>query len=248
MRILIKQGSGGAAHLARSLLLAVLFGVAACSPAPEQAEAQFPKADRPVAQIIADRWSTEENRDRLDEAERIMDLADIRPGMTVADIGAGEGYYTMRLAERVGPKGRVLAQDIIPGVRDKLADRVNRERLDNVSVRLGAPEDPRLPPASFDRVLMIHMYHEIAAPYQFLWNLHRAVKPGGRVIIVDADRPTQLHGTPPLLLQCELAAVGYRLVSFERAAFAGGYYAAFEAKAPRPAPADITPCARTLPR
>ena len=136
----------------------------------------------------------------------------------------------------------------MPAVRDKLAERVNRERLDNVSVRLGAPEDPRLPHASFDRVLMVHMYHEIAAPYQFLWNLHPALKPGGRVIIVDADRPTEKHGTPPLLLQCELATIGYRLVRFERAAFAGGYYAAFEAKAPRPKPADITPCSRVMRR
>ncbi len=248
MRILIKLSPARHARLARNLLLAAACGVAGCSPAPKQAEAQFPVADRPVAQIISDRWSTEESRDRLDEAERIMDLADIQPGMTVADIGAGEGYYTIRLSERVGPKGRVLAQDIMPAVRDKLAERVNRERLDNVSVRLGAPQDPRLPPASFDRVLMVHMYHEIAAPYQFLWNLHPALKPGGRVIIVDADRPTEKHGTPPLLLQCELAAIGYNLVRFERAAFAGGYYAAFEVKAPRPAPADIKPCSRAISR
>ena len=221
---------------------------AGCQPAAKDTAAHFPKADRPVAAIVSDRWSNEESRDRLDEADRIMDLADIQPGMTIADIGAGEGYYTIRLSERVGAKGRVLAQDIVPAVRDKLAERVVREQLDNVSVRLGAPEDPRLPKASFDRVLMVHMYHEIAAPYQFLWNLHPALKPGGRVIIVDADRPTEKHGTPPLLLQCEMAAVGYRLVSFERAAFAGGYYAAFEAKPARPAPNNIKPCARQIDR
>lgn len=219
-----------------------------CDQRPASQATSFPAADRPVAHIVAARWSNEESRDRLDEAERIMDLADIRPGMTVADIGAGEGYYTIRLSQRVGPKGRVLAQDIIPAVRDSLAARVNRDQLDNVSVRLGAPADPRLPHNSFDRVLMVHMYHEIAAPYQFLWNLHPALKRGGRVIIVDADRPTDQHGTPPLLLQCELAAVGYRLVSFERAAFAGGYFAAFEAKAARPAPTEIKPCARQLGR
>lgn len=152
---MIKRSPACHAPLARSIMLAMACGVAGCLPAPKQAEAQFPTADRPVANIISDRWSTEESRDRLDEAERIMDLADIQPGMTVADIGAGEGYYTIRLSERVGPKGRVLAQDIMPAVRDKLAERVNRERLDNVSVRLGAPEDPRLPHASFDRVLMV---------------------------------------------------------------------------------------------
>lgn len=203
---------------------------------------KFPPADRPVADIISDRWSNEEARDRVNEADKIMDMAGIAPGMTVADIGAGEGYYTIRLSSRVGAKGRVLAQDILPVVRDKLAERANRERLDNVSVRLGAPGDPKLPPNSFDRVLMVHMYHEIASPYEFLWNLHPALKPDGRVVIVDADRPTGQHGTPPLLLQCEMAAAGFRLVEFREAAFAGGYYAAFEAKKPRPAPDAILPC------
>lgn len=208
----------------------------------------FPPADRPVAKIVADRWSNEEARDRQNEADQIMDMAGIRPGMTVADIGAGEGYYAIRLSERVGAKGRVLAQDILPAVRDKLAERVNRERLDNVSVRLGAPDDPRLPAKSFDRVLLVHMYHEIASPYAFLWNLHPALKPGGRVIIVDADRSTERHGTPPLLLQCEMAAVGFKLVEFQRAAFAGGYFMAFEAGASRPQPRDIRPCTQSLTR
>src|SRR3546814_7970466 len=80
-----------------------------------------------------------------------MDKAGIAPGMTVADIGAGQGYYTVRLANRVGAEGRVLAEDIVPQVRDALAERVARERLDNVSVRLGEPADPKLPPNSFDR-------------------------------------------------------------------------------------------------
>ncbi|MGE9115814.1 SAM-dependent methyltransferase, partial [Escherichia coli] len=81
----------------------------------------------------------EEARDRLNEAVAVMNRAQIAPGMTVADIGAGEGYYTVRLAQRVGKDGRVLAEDIMPAVRDALAERAARERLDNVSVRLGAP-------------------------------------------------------------------------------------------------------------
>src|SRR3546814_15346264 len=91
--------------------------------------------------------------------------------MTVADIGAGDGYYTVRLAARVGAGGRVLAQDIQPEVIERLADRIARERLDNVSLKLGAVDDPRLPENSFDRVFMVHMYHEIGEPYAFLWRL-----------------------------------------------------------------------------
>jgi len=202
----------------------------------------FPAADRPVARIVSSRWSTEEARDRKNEAGEVMDRAGINPGMTVADIGAGEGYYTIRLADRVGHEGRVLAEDIFPAVRDALAQRVARERLDNVSVRLGRPADPRLPDNSFDRILMVHMYHEIEQPYEFLWRMRPSLRQSGQVIVVDADRPTQHHGTPPALLKCEFAAVGYVLVEMEDMPSAGGYLATFRAAGPRPQPEAIRPC------
>jgi len=202
----------------------------------------FPAADRPVAHIVSARWSTEEDRDRLNEAGTVMAKAGVDKGMTVADIGAGEGYYTIRLAQRVGPDGRVLAEDIFPAVRDTLAERVAREKLDNVSVRLGEPDDPKLPAASFDRVLMIHMYHEIAQPYAFLWRLRPSLKPVGEVIVVDADRPTQNHGTPPPLLKCEFAAVGYQEVGITPMPSAGGYLARFRAVGARPDPGTIKSC------
>ena len=203
---------------------------------------RFPAADRPVAKIVSSRWSTEEARDRLNEAEEVMDRAKIAPGMTVADIGAGEGYYTIRLAARVGAKGRVLAQDIIPAVRDGLAQRVARERLQNVSVRLGEPDDPKLPENSFDRILMVHMYHEIAEPYEFLWRLRPSLKPDGLVVVVDANRSTQNHGTPPALLECEFAAVGYARVDQQKMPSAGGYLAMFRVAGARPEPGAIVPC------
>lgn len=208
---------------------------------PETARG-FPRADRPVAHIESTRWSDEESRDRVNEAEDVMNRAGIKPGMTVADIGAGEGYYTVRLARRVGPNGRVLAQDILPEVRDSLAMRVSRENLDNVSVKLGAGDDPMLPERSFDRVFMVHMYHEIAEPYAFLWRLYPALKLSGEVIVVDANRPTEQHGTPPRLLKCEFEAVGYRLAAFTPKPSAGGYVARFTVSGSRPEPADIRPC------
>lgn len=211
------------------------------SPTPTDDHA-FPAADRPVATIVSSRWSTEEARDRVQEADKVMDMAEIRKGMTVADIGAGEGYYTIRLAARVGADGRVLAQDIIPEVRDGLAQRVARERLDNVSVRLGEPEDPKLPDNSFDRIFMVHMYHEIGAPYEFLWRMRPSLRPQGTVVVVDANRETQNHGTPPELLKCEMAAVGYTLVTMHDMPSAGGYLAMFRAAGPRPEPRAIRPC------
>lgn len=232
------------AALAGSLLL-----LAGCDPfssgkdsdRPVAARA-FPRADRPVAPIVSTRWSSEEARDRVNEAEDIMDRAGIRRGMTVADIGAGEGYYTVRLANRVGPGGRVLAEDIMPEVIEALSRRITREDWRNVSVRLGAPEDPKLPVNSFDRILMVHMYHEIAEPYAFLWNLSPALKPDGELIVVDANRPTGQHGTPPRLLACELAAMGFRLEELIPKPTAGGYVARFRRIAARPNPAAIVPC------
>lgn len=211
------------------------------SDRPETAR-EFPPADRPVAPITSTKWSTEEARDRVNEADDIMDSADVRAGMTVADIGAGDGYYTVRLAPRVGTSGRVLAQDIQPEVIERLADRVARERLDNVSLKLGAVDDPRLPANSFDRIFMVHMYHEIGEPYAFLWRLRPALRAGGQVIVVDGDRPIAQHGTPFRLLVCEFEAVGYKLVSYNDKAHAGGYIARFVPDGKRPAPDAITVC------
>ena len=231
-----------------AIAIGLLLALAACDGSQplikhhDQEPGPFPAPDRPVAKIISPRWSTEEARDRLNEAQDVMDKSGIKRGMTVADIGAGEGYYTIRLAARVGKTGRVLAEDIVPEVRDALAQRVARERLDNVSVRLGEPANPKLPDASFDRIFMGHMYHEIEQPYEFLWEVRPSLKPDGLVVVVDADRPTQDHGTPPALLKCELAAVGYQEVSMQDMPSAGGYLAEFKAVGPRPQPAQITAC------
>jgi len=232
----------GAVLLAGALLLA------GCDSAPRVDDGQdkagpFPAADRPIAHIISSRWSTEEARDRLNEAAEVMNGAGIKPGMTVADIGAGEGYYTIRLGERVGAKGRVVAEDIVPTVTDALSQRVLRERnLGNIFVQLGLPANPKLPDNSFDRVLMVHMYHEVDQPYEFLWRMRPSLKRDGLVVVVDANRPTQNHGTPPALLKCEFAAVGYTLVGMHDMPSAGGYLATFRVAGLRPEPRAIRPC------
>lgn len=226
------------------LLLAALSacqGGADDSARPAAAR-DFPKPFRPVSAVTSNEFSDEDVRDNLGEAKVVMDLAKIGAGTSVADIGAGEGYYTVRLSERVGPRGRVLAQDIDPGAIQRLGQRVERERLDNVSIKLGAAEDPRLPERSFDRVFMVHMYHEVTEPYAFLWNLRPSLKRGGQVVVVDVDRPTDQHGIPPQLLFCEFGAVGFRLVEFVVKPELNGYYAAFEAQGQRPEPKVIKPC------
>lgn len=232
----------------RSIMLAALasFAVAACKPATRDSRSEtaraFPKADRPISKLGGNGFSTERDRDNRNEASTVMDLAAIRSGLSVADIGAGEGYYTVRLAERVGAKGRVLAQDIDGDALRRLGSRVEKDRLDNVSIKPGAPDDPRLPERSFDRVFMVHMYHEVTEPYAFAWRIWPSLKPGGRVVVVDVDRSTDQHGIPPALLICEMEAVGFRLDEFHRKPEIAGYYAQFAAAPTRPEPGSIRPC------
>ncbi len=223
----------------RTALLALAM-LAGCEQQEEGSP--FPAPKRPVSPIVSSSYSNEDARDSVGEANKVMQLADVRPGMFIADIGAGEGYYTVRLAPLVGRKGRVLAEDIVPETRDSLARRVQRENLDNVAVKLGQPNDPLLPDRSLDRIFMIHMYHEIEMPSEFLWHLRDDIKKDGRVVVVDADRPTDRHGTPPRLLICEFASLGYELVRFERLPESQSYFAEFEGKNPRPEPRQIKVC------
>jgi SAM-dependent methyltransferase len=218
----------------------LLTALGACRQGPE--EPRFPKADREVAPIVSDAFSTEDVRDRLGEAEQVLKLAGVAPGMWVADIGAGEGYYTVRLAPVVGRRGRVLAEDIVPEVEERLIQRVHRENLENVAVKLGEPDDPKLPANSFDRIFLVHVYHEVKSPYAFMWHLRQGLKPNGEVIVVDADRPPKRHGMPPRLLQCELAAVGLKLARYEPITGGEAYFASFRIAGPPPEPGRIKAC------
>ena len=211
---------------------------------PGAAAKQFPSPQRPVAQIVSPARTGEEHRDALDEDGEIARRLALKPGMTVGDIGAGSGYHTVRLAHLVGPTGSVVAQDVTPDYLTELAKRIERMKLTNVSLALGEPHDPRLPASSLDAAILVHMYHEIAQPYAFLYNLAPALKPDARVGIVDLERPTAEHGTPIALLRCELAAVGYHEISTTQLAGDGGYLAIFSPpeKAKRKSPGDIVAC------
>jgi predicted methyltransferase len=243
----------GQRPLSAFLLLSLALAFAACKPVEKasdrpQSSLEFPRADRAVSLAGDTQFSNEAARDEAGEATKLMDWAAIKPGMTVADIGAGEGYYTVRLAARVGEKGRVLAQDINRGALERLGQRIDRDRLDNVAIKEGGIDDPRLPQNSFDRIFMVHMYHEVTEPYAFIWRMRGTLKPGGQVIVVDRDRATNKHGIPPKLLFCEFAAVGYRLMEFAERPEVGAYFARFELRGKAPAPAEIKTCRETAAR
>lgn len=220
----------------------------ALSPVPDRPESvtEFPAADRIVPENPTgepDPFPGEDTREERGEAQTVMDLANIASGMTVADIGAGEGYYTVRLATRVGEDGRVLAQDIDREALERLGRRVERERLENISIKLGETDDPQLPVDSFDRIFLVHVYSEVTEPYAFMWRMWPALAQGGEVVIVEYDRPTYAGGIPPQLLFCEMEAVGYKLVEFVERPDIKSYFTRFARGESRLEPGEIEVCA-----
>jgi SAM-dependent methyltransferase len=243
---LIQRG-GAVVH---AVVLATLLVVSLAWPARAQDRAEapaFPSPARPVAGIISPEYSDEEARDAHQQAPRVLNRLGVRPGQHVADIGAGLGYYTVRVARQLGPGATIYATDVNAEYMSRLAARLARERITGVRLTLGLPRDPRLPANSVDVVILSHVYHEIENPYEFLYRLQPALAPGARVGIVDVDRPTQNHGTPPALLRCELAAVGYRQLDFALLTPADGYLAVFAPPATLPPVSAIRPCSQPSP-
>ena len=235
------------------VLLVVAALLVACSPAAETRPAAaaapakrdasgFPAADRPVAGIVASEWSSGPDRDAADESGQLIRGLEIKPGMAVADIGAGSGYHTLRLSPAVGAGGVVYAEDIVEAYISGLRREAERRGLKNVRIVVGDADNPKLPTAAIDRAVLVHMYHEIESPYALLWHLAGSLKPGARVGVIDLDRATSRHGTPPALLKCEFEAVGYRQLSQAPLSGGVGYLAVFEAPKTLPKPADIKPC------
>ncbi len=223
-------------------LAPALFLVAILAPVAVTAQGQadpprglpadsFPSPARAISAIVAPRWIAEDRRDAFGEADRVLEALRVRRGMVVADIGAGDGYYVAKLAARLGPDGRVLANDIEPRYLQLLRQRVSRAKWTNVEVIEGLPHDPLLPAGSVDVAIMIHMYHEIENPFGMLFHLATALKPAGLVGVVDVDGPTDRHGTPPGLLRCEFQALGYSYVRRDILAD-GAYLMTFRAPTP----------------
>jgi SAM-dependent methyltransferase len=223
-----------------AMTLAAPWAEAAASPSAPA----FPLPQRPVADIVSPTWGDRATRDAAHEVEQIAGRLGLRAGMTVADIGAGSGYDTLRLARVVGPGGRVIGEDVTPGYLRALREAAAAAHLKNITTVVGSPADPRLPPSSIDAAIMVHMYHEIAQPYALLYNLAPAFRSGGRLGIEELDRPTEAHGTPPALLVCELTAMGYRKLSLSPLRGGLGYFAVFAPPPPgaRPPPERIKPC------
>ena len=146
------------------------------------------------------------------QIHRVMDILGITPGKTVADIGAGSGWFTVRAARRVGEGGAVYAEDINPEAVHYIEDRAKKENLSNVKATLGTADDPRLPAGSVDAVLLLKTYHEIAEPVALLRNLRAALRPGAKVGIIDRNGNGEDHGVGREVVLREAGQAGYRLL------------------------------------
>jgi predicted methyltransferase len=154
----------------------------------------------------------EPGREQRLQIERVMDLLHIKPGSTVADIGAGGGWFSVRAARRVAPNGRVIAEEINPKAIASIQQRAKREHLGNIETLLGTPDDPKLAPDSLDAALMLKVYHEIAHPPLVLASLRAALKPGARFGIIDRHGNGADHGLNEPIVRAEVEAAGFRQV------------------------------------
>jgi ubiquinone/menaquinone biosynthesis C-methylase UbiE len=130
-------------------------------------------------------WLDRRERDLEEEPDLALRLLRIQRGSTAADIGAGSGYMTVRLARSVGPQGKVYANDIQPGMLDLLQRQVARAKLTNVIPILGTIDDPKLPPESIDLAIMVDVYHEFSEPQKMLQKIREALKPGARLVLFE---------------------------------------------------------------
>jgi ubiquinone/menaquinone biosynthesis C-methylase UbiE len=180
MRVLARLGP-----LASLFALPALLGLLGRAAA---GQGVHPITGRHIAPVMghsgAD-WLDRPEREEEEAPSKAVALLQLRPGDVVADVGAGSGYMTVRLARAVGPTGRVLAVDIQPEMIERLTDRVHREMLTNVTAVLGAADDPKLPAGSVDLELLVDVYHELAAPQRMLQHLRSALKPGGRLVLLE---------------------------------------------------------------
>ena len=171
-------------------------------------------------------------RDERLQINRIMDMLGIEPGKSVADIGAGSGWFTVRAARRVTASGTVYAVDINPEANQYIDRRAKKEQLQNIRTILTKPDDPQIPADSIDVVLLLKTYHEVAHPVVLLRNLRSSLKPGAKIGIIDRNGNGANHGVSKDVVVREAAEAGYELRDTEDFVKADGmdYFLIFTAK------------------
>jgi ubiquinone/menaquinone biosynthesis C-methylase UbiE len=184
------------------------------------AQNTHPITGRPYAGVMsADgaTWLTRPEREQEEQPDRALRDIGIAKGSTVADIGAGSGAITWRLAQQVGPTGKVYANDIQPRMLELLRQNMAQRKIANVETVLGAADDPKLPPTSVDLELLIDVYHEFSHPQEMLHHLRESLKPGGRLVLLEyrAEDPAVKirpeHKMTVAMVKAEVEPEGFHL-------------------------------------
>jgi ubiquinone/menaquinone biosynthesis C-methylase UbiE len=184
------------------------------------AQATHPLTGRPIAPVMGAAgagWLDRPEREAEEKPELALDALGIRAGMTVADVGAGTGYMSLRMARRVGPTGKVYANDLQPEMLKKLRSNSQREKLSNVETVQGTESDPKLPPNTMDLVLLVDVYHEFSQPQAMLDKIRESLKPDGRLVLLeyrkeDPSVPIRPeHKMSVAEVKTEVEAEGYKL-------------------------------------
>jgi SAM-dependent methyltransferase len=218
--------------IALALVLAALQTVFAAQPfdtlraAPSNVEAQRPGVHPLTGREYAlpmsaagAAWLDRDERQREENTELSLRLLEVQPGSVVADIGAGSGYYSARLARLVGPEGRVYANDIQQAMLDIIRGRIERERIPNIELVLGTTTDPRLPRAAVDLAIMVDVYHEFSQPQVMLRRIRESLKPDGRLVLLEyrGEDPKvpilPAHKMTVAQARTEVEAEGFRLTT-----------------------------------
>ena len=151
-------------------------------------QAEHPVTGRRIAPVMgvsgAD-WLNRPEREKEENTERALDELHLRPGMAVGDVGAGTGYYSLRIAKRVAPGGKVYANDIQPQMLEKLRANATAAGINNVETVLGTESTPNLPFGQLDLIILVDVYHELSRPQRMLQQLHAALKPNGQLVLLE---------------------------------------------------------------
>jgi len=202
--------------LLTALVVAQLLISSPIEPASAfQATAQDPRRiNRPTSEPYTGDLSIFEDSERAEKLQinRVMDILQIKQGSNVADIGAGSGWFTTRAARRVGATGKVFAVEINPEFLKYIRERAADEKLTNIQTVLGKEDDPLLPPASVDAVLILKTYHEVAQPILLLARLREALKPDALMGIIDRNGNGKDHGINRKVVIKEAAEAGFSLI------------------------------------
>ena len=199
---------------AQTAVAAVLFGSLLIA-SPRGGICQATQTERPTSTPYTGDLSIFEKpgRDERLQIQRVMNLLSIKAGSSVADIGAGSGWFSMRASARVGPSGVVYAEDINPDAVQYIRERAQKEKAGNIKAVLGSTDDPKLPPESVDAVLLLKMYHEIAHPVELMTKLKACLRPGAKVGIIDRNGNGADHGVDSDVVKREMALAGFVLLS-----------------------------------